>query len=195
MNDRVSNDNAAIYLVGAGIASLAAAAFLIRDRDIPGTHITILEESAKVGGSLDAAGTSAGGYTMRGGRMIESKYLCTFDLFSSIPNPRHTKTVTKEIFDWNETMKTSSKSRLFRNGHRIDAPAFGLSEKDILTIERLELEPEGCWDGPVLRTSSARLSLNRLLVHVVYDFCFSTLAQRSRIQALSGPLHSHGVRI
>jgi len=143
MNDRVSNDNAAIYLVGAGIASLAAAAFLIRDGDIPGHHITILEESAKVGGSLDAAGTSEGGYTMRGGRMIESKYLCTFDLFSSIPTPDTTKTVTKEILDWNETMKTSSKSRLFRNGHRIDAPAFGLSEKDILTIERLELEPEG----------------------------------------------------
>ena len=40
-------------------------------------------------------------------------------------------------------MKTSSKSRLFRDGHRIDAPWFGLSEKDILTIERLELEPEG----------------------------------------------------
>jgi oleate hydratase len=143
MNDRVSNDNAAIYLVGAGIASLAAAAFLIRDGDIPGHHITILEESAKVGGSLDAAGTSEGGYTMRGGRMIESKYLCTFDLFSSIPTLDTTKTVTKEILDWNETMKTSSKSRLFRNGHRIDAPAFGLSEKDILTIERLALEPEG----------------------------------------------------
>ena len=85
MTEKISNDNAAIYLVGAGIASLAAAAFLIRDGDIPGHHITILEESAKVGGSLDAAGTSEGGYTMRGGRMIESKYLCTFDLFSSIP--------------------------------------------------------------------------------------------------------------
>jgi oleate hydratase len=142
MTGRVSSDDAAIYLVGAGIASLAAAAFLIRDGDILGHRITILEESAKIGGSLDAAGTAAGGYTMRGGRMIESKYLCTFDLFSSIPTLDTSKTVTKEIFDWNETMKTSSKSRLFRDGRRIDAPAFGLSEKDILTIERLELEPE-----------------------------------------------------
>jgi oleate hydratase len=57
MTDRVSNDNATITLVGAGIASLAAAAFLIRDGDIPGQNITILEESAKIGGSLDAAGT------------------------------------------------------------------------------------------------------------------------------------------
>ncbi|MGB8010209.1 MAG: oleate hydratase [Terriglobales bacterium] len=143
MNDGVSNDHQAITLVGAGIASLAAAAFLIRDGDVPGQNITILEESAAIGGSLDAAGNAKDGYFMRGGRMLESKYLCTYDLFSSIPCLDESKTVTQEIFNWNETMKTASKSRLFRDGHRIDAPKFGLSEKHILTIERLELEPEG----------------------------------------------------
>ena len=117
--------------------------FLFATETYPGHNITILEESEKIGGSLDAAGSPTDGYTMRGGRMIESKYLCTFDLFSSIPTLDESKTVTQEIFDWNETMKTSSKSRLFRDGHRVDAPKFGLSEKHILTIERLELEPEG----------------------------------------------------
>ncbi|MFS8039365.1 oleate hydratase [Xanthobacter sp. AM11] len=53
------------------------------------------------------------------------------------------RTVTKEIFDWNETMETSSSSRLVRDGERQTAPDFGLSEKHILTIERLALEPEG----------------------------------------------------
>lgn len=142
MPERHPDDNAAIYLVGGGIASLAAAAFLIRDGDIPGHRITILEESSRVGGSLDASGNPHDGYTMRGGRMLESKYLCTFDLFSSIPTLDESKTVTEEIFDWNKTMKTSSKSRLFRGGHRIDAPKFGLSEKHILILERLEIEPE-----------------------------------------------------
>lgn len=132
-----------VYLVGGGIASLAAAAFLIRDGDLLGRNITILEESAKLGGSLDAAGTPEDGYVMRGGRMIESKYLCTYDLFSSIPTLDESKTVTQEIIEWNETMKTASHSRLFRGGCRVDAPQFGLSEKHILTIERLELEPEG----------------------------------------------------
>lgn len=143
MIEKTCNDAPAIYLVGAGIASLAAAAFLIRDGDIPGQNITILEESETIGGSLDAAGTPADGYVMRGGRMIESKYLCTFGLFSSIPTLDTRKTVTQEIFDWNETIKTLSKSRLFRDGHRVDTPRFGLSEKHILTIERLEIEPEG----------------------------------------------------
>jgi len=98
------DNNAATYLVGGGIASLAAAGFLIRDGDVPGQTITILEESSRIGGSLDAAGDAADGYVMRGGRMIESKYLCTYDLFSSIPTLDGAKTVTQEIFDWNKTM-------------------------------------------------------------------------------------------
>jgi myosin-crossreactive antigen len=96
------------YLIGGGIASLAAAAFLIRDGDIPGRNITILEESKTIGGSLDAAGTPKDGYVMRGGRMLESKYLCTFDLFPSIPTLDDSKSVTQEIFEQNEKLKTSS---------------------------------------------------------------------------------------
>jgi len=143
--DRPVNENASerrIYLVGGGIASLAAAAFLIRDGDILGQNITILEESNSLGGSLDGSGSPQNGYLVRGGRMLESKYLCTFDLFGSIPNLSGDKTVTQEILDWNEVLKTSSKSRLFRNGHRQTAPPFGLSEHHIVTIERLALEPE-----------------------------------------------------
>src|ERR1700689_4766089 len=138
-----ADSDPSVFLVGGGIASLAAAAFFIRDGDILGHNITIIEESAKIGGSLDAAGSPEDGYVMRGGRMLESKYLCTYDLFSSIPTLDERMTVTQEIFAWNQTMKTSSKCRLFRAGQCINAPSFGLSENHILTIERLALEPEG----------------------------------------------------
>jgi myosin-crossreactive antigen len=67
---------------------MAAAAFMIRDGDIPGRNITILEELDKIGGSLDGSGNPATGYVLRGGRMIESKYVCTYELFSSIPHAR-----------------------------------------------------------------------------------------------------------
>lgn len=134
--------NARAYLVGGGIASLAAAAFMIRDGDMLGQNITIFEEQAVMGGSLDGSGSEQNGYVLRGGRMLESKYLCTFDLFASIPALNGSGTVTQEIFAWNETMKTSSKSRLFRNGQRQTAPAFGLSEGHIVAIECLALEPE-----------------------------------------------------
>jgi|ERR1700722_4821413 len=57
MHKRHLQDDAVVYLVGGGIASLAAAAFLIRDGNIKGHNINILEESARIGGSLDAAGS------------------------------------------------------------------------------------------------------------------------------------------
>ena len=149
------------YLVGGGIASMAAAAFMIRDGDMFGQNITILEESGMLGGSLDGAGSPGDGYVLRGGRMLESKYRCTFALFDSIPTLDDSQTVTQETLRWNETMTTSSKSRLFRDGQRQTAPKFGLSERHILAIKRLVLEPErllGCttiaeqFDDAFLRT-------------------------------------------
>ena len=141
--DGADRDTIKVYLVGGGIASLAAAAFLIRDGDVPGYNITVLEELDRLGGSLDGSGSATDGYVIRGGRMFESKYLCTFDLFSSIPTLDATKTVTQEIVEFNQTIKTSSKSRLFRGGHRLDAPQFGLGERHILSLERVAVEPEG----------------------------------------------------
>lgn len=58
------------YLVGSGIASLAAAVFLIRDGKLPGAHIHLLEEASLLGGSLDGAGQADAGYVLRGGRML-----------------------------------------------------------------------------------------------------------------------------
>jgi oleate hydratase len=130
------------YLVGGGITSLAAAAFLIRDGDVRGQDITIIEAGNVLGGSLDGAGTPEAGYVLRGGRMLESKYLCTYGLFAAIPTLDGAQSVTQEILGWNETLQTSSKSRLFADGQRQLAPEFGLSERHILTIERLAIEPE-----------------------------------------------------
>src|SRR5580693_1181845 len=93
----VDDQAARTYLVGGGIASLSAAAFLIRDGDVIGRDITILEESGGVGGSLDGSGSAEKGYVLRGGRMFESKYVCTFELFSSIPALAGNQTVAQEI--------------------------------------------------------------------------------------------------
>ena len=139
---RPDSSSAHVHLVGGGIASMAAAAVLIRDGDLLGKNITIYEELGVLGGALDGSGNPDSGYLVRGGRMFESKYLCTYDLFSSIPTLDRQRTVTQEIFQWNEVIRTDSKARLVRNGRRLVAPEFGLSESQILTIEKLVLTPE-----------------------------------------------------
>ncbi|MBB3227965.1 oleate hydratase [Luteibacter sp. Sphag1AF] len=130
------------HLIGGGIASLATAVFLIRDGGVPGRHITIYEESGRFGGALDGAGDPTNGYVVRGGRMIESKYLCTYDLFDSIPTLDGGRTVTEEIMAWNRVLKTDSKARLVRGGQPIPAPPFGLTERQIVTLEALAVTPE-----------------------------------------------------
>ena len=75
-----------VYLIGGGIASLASAAYFIRDSHINPAHITLFEELNIAGGSLDGSGSPDHGYSMRGGRMLNFSYLCTYDLFSFIPS-------------------------------------------------------------------------------------------------------------
>lgn len=60
------------YLVGAGIAALASAAYLIRDGAFAGKGIHVLEEASVLGGSLDGAGSPDSGYVIWGGRMTTS---------------------------------------------------------------------------------------------------------------------------
>jgi oleate hydratase len=62
------NTHPKAYLVGGGIGSLAAAAFMIRDGNFPGENISILEAALILGGSLDGAGNPEPGYSLRGGR-------------------------------------------------------------------------------------------------------------------------------
>ncbi len=44
------------HFVGGGIASLAGAAFLVRDGNMPGENIHVYEKLDVVGGAMDGAG-------------------------------------------------------------------------------------------------------------------------------------------
>ena len=56
------------YIVGSGLASLAAACFLVRDAQMPGKNIHILEAMDIAGGACDGIFDPSRGYVMRGGR-------------------------------------------------------------------------------------------------------------------------------
>ena len=74
------------YIVGSGLASLAAACFLVRDGQMKGSHIHILEAMDIAGGACDGIFDPSRGYVMRGGREMENHFECLWDLFRSIPS-------------------------------------------------------------------------------------------------------------
>lgn len=79
-------DKKSAYLVGAGLASLAAACFLVRDGQMKGEHIHILEEMSLPGGACDGIKDQQKGFIIRGGREMENHFECLWDLFRSIPS-------------------------------------------------------------------------------------------------------------
>ena len=79
-------DDKNAYIVGSGLASLAAACFLVRDGQMKGSHIHILEAMDIAGGACDGIFDPSRGYVMRGGREMENHFECLWDLFRSIPS-------------------------------------------------------------------------------------------------------------
>ena len=88
------------YIVGSGLASLAAACFLVRDGQMPGDHIHILEAMDIAGGACDGIFDPTRGYVMRGGREMENHFECLWDLFRSIPSLEVPNASVLDEFYW-----------------------------------------------------------------------------------------------
>ena len=135
-----NNPTSKFYLVGGGIGSLAAAAFMIRDGGVPGGRISILEAASVLGGSLDGAGDPETGYSMRGGRMLTTdNYECTWDLYKSIPSLNHPgKTVFDETVAFNEKHRANSMARLVDcRRAKVPVTSMGFSMEDRLELLKL----------------------------------------------------------
>lgn len=135
--------NTKAYLIGSGIASLAAAAYLVKEGGVPGQNITIFEQEENYGGSLDARGNPQGGYSMRGGRMFEEKFNCTYDLLSFIPaisDPK--KSAKDELMEFHQEFFWNDRARLVSGGAIVDVANLGFRERDRLALVELCATPE-----------------------------------------------------
>lgn len=132
------------YIIGAGIAGLSAAVFLVRDAGVRGQNIHIFEKLSVTGGALDGSGNAEDGYLSRGGRMFEQNFVCTFDLLDAIPSPDDPGvSVTEDIMAFNRMVPGSSDCRLVRDGKPApDRFRLNLRVRDIFDVKRLMLHPE-----------------------------------------------------
>lgn len=79
-------DTKSAYIVGSGLAALTAACYLVRDGQMKGEHIHVLEKGELAGGACDGYYYDGLGYVMRGGREMDNHFEVMWDLFHSIPS-------------------------------------------------------------------------------------------------------------
>ncbi|GAA3031793.1 oleate hydratase [Microbacterium dextranolyticum] len=93
-------DDKSAWIIGGGLAGMAAAVFLIRDGQMAGDRITIVEELMLPGGALDGIKYPEKGFVIRGGRELEDHMECLWDLFRTIPSPEIEGASVLDEFYW-----------------------------------------------------------------------------------------------
>lgn len=138
-------DHKSAYIVGSGLAALAAACFLVRDGQMKGERVHILEKDPIPGGACDGFLYENLGYVMRGGREMDNHFECMWDLFRSVPSIETEGVSVLDEYYWlNKKDPNSSLMRATINRGQ-DAHTdkkFGLSDKGAMEIMQLFFTPD-----------------------------------------------------
>ena len=138
-------DEKSAYLIGSGLAALAAACYLVRDGQMAGERIHILEKDPIPGGACDGYQYTDIGYVMRGGREMDNHFECMWDLFRSIPSIETEGVSVLDEYYW--LNKTDPNYSLCRATEKQGQDAqtdkkFGLSDKAAMEIMKLFFTPD-----------------------------------------------------
>ncbi|MBS6653599.1 MAG: oleate hydratase [Collinsella sp.] len=138
-------DHKSAYLIGSGLAALSAACFMVRDGQMKGEHIHVLEKDLIPGGACDGYKYQDIGYVMRGGREMDNHFECMWDLFRSIPSIEDENVTVLDEYYWlNKHDPNYSLCRATVNcGEDAHTDGkFGLSDKGAMEILKLFMTPD-----------------------------------------------------
>ncbi len=146
-------DSKHAYIIGTGLAALSSACYLVRDGQMPGDHIHILEKDPVPGGACDGLDIPGLGYVMRGGREMDNHFEVMWDLFRSIPSIETEGVSVLDEYYW--LNKEDPNYSLCRATKDLGKDAglkgkFGLSDKASMEIMKLFFTPdEDLYDKPI----------------------------------------------
>lgn len=138
-------DTKSAYIVGSGLAALAAACFLVRDGQLKGERVHILEKEDLPGGACDGYEFPGRGYVMRGGREMDNHFECMWDLFHSIPSIETEGVSVLDEYYWlnKEDPNYSLMRATINRGEDAHTDGkFGLSDKGAMEIMHLFFTPD-----------------------------------------------------
>ncbi len=138
-------DNKSAYIVGSGLAALSAACFLVRDGQMNGKRIHILEKENLPGGACDGYEFADRGYVMRGGREMDNHFECMWDLFRSIPSIETEGVSVLDEYYWlnkKDPNYSLMRATINRGEDAHTDGKFGLSDKGSMEIMHLFFTPD-----------------------------------------------------
>lgn len=138
-------DKKSAYIIGTGLAGLSAAFYLVRDGQMKGEHIHLLEKLDLAGGSCDGRKDVTKGFYMRGGREMDNHFECMWDMFRSVPSIETPKVSVLDEYYWlNKHDPNYSLCRATINCGE-DAHTdkmFKLDRKSAIALSKLFITPE-----------------------------------------------------
>lgn len=138
-------DNKKAYIIGTGLAGLSAAFYLLRDGQMKGENIHLLEKLELAGGSCDGKKDITKGFYMRGGREMDNHFECMWDMFRDVPSIETPNVSVLDEYYWlNKHDPNYSLCRASINQGQ-DAHTdkmFNLDKDSALALSKLFMTPE-----------------------------------------------------
>lgn len=138
-------DRKSAYIIGSGLAALSAACFLVRDGQMDGKRVHILEKDPIPGGACDGYEYENLGYVIRGGREMDNHFECMWDLFHSIPSIETEGVSVLDEYYWlnkHDPNYSLMRATVNRGEDAHTDGKFGLSEKGAMEIMKLFFTPD-----------------------------------------------------
>lgn len=156
-------DRKSAYIIGTGLAGLSAAFYLVRDGQMKGERIHLLEKLDLAGGSCDGRKDITKGFYMRGGREMDNHFECMWDMFRDVPSIETPEVSVLDEYYWlnkhdpnyslcrasvncGEDAHTDKKFCLDKASALALSKLFMTPEKDLEDKKISDVLPDSFWD-------------------------------------------------
>ena len=143
-------DKKSAYIIGTGLAGLTAAFYLVRDGQMNGEHVHLLEKLDLAGGSCDGRKDVTKGFYMRGGREMDNHFEVMWDVFRDVPSIETPDVSVLDEYYWlnkhdpNYSLCRATQER-GKDAHT--DKQFKLDKKSALALSKLFMTPEEQLEG------------------------------------------------
>ena len=177
-------DNKSAYIIGTGLAGLTAAFYLVRDGQMKGEHIHLLEKLELAGGSCDGRKDITKGFYMRGGREMDNHFEVMWDVFRDVPSIETEGVSVLDEYYWlnkHDPNYSLCRASVNRGEDAHTDKQFKLDKESALALSQLFITPEKDLEGKKIAVQATTKAEDLFLHKIASDLpqmgqvtCFST---------------------